>query len=144
MALLFAVMRPLLGLCVLLYGLLLAHNTTAPAVAKMLGQEVTASLRGKAGDCYPAVGKPPFGGIYGACPADWSGSDSGRLAGPGVSEHLASGPARAYRYPPFDDYAVLEPSPRDQVAGIVAVLIIVLGILLLVRREGRETDSLVP
>ncbi len=130
-------MRPLVGLFILVYGLVLALNTTAPAVAKLVGTEVVAHADGQ---CHAMLGKPPFGGLYGVCAARWPGSDGGRLVGQDVIKQMQTGSARAYRYPIFNDYAVLNPSPTDQAAGIVAVLITILGVLLLVaeRRRARS------
>ncbi|WP_117212951.1 hypothetical protein [Allorhizocola rhizosphaerae] len=130
-------MRPVVGLFVLLYGLVLALNTTAPAIARLVGKQVIARAEG---ECSGPLGKPPFGGLYGTCPAQWSGSDGGRVVGHDVSAALRDGSEPAYRYPIFNDYAVLNPSPPDQAAGIVAVLITTLGVLLLVaeRRRARH------
>jgi hypothetical protein len=139
-------MRRLLGLLVLLYGLLLALNTTAPGLAELAGDRVTARLNGEAGSCTAPIGTPPFGGLYGNCPATWSGSEGGLLFGEQVEAQLASGQdVAANTYPLLDDYAVLPPSNSDQVAAIIALLIILLGIMLLVggrkRRRRRSTGS---
>lgn len=135
------VMRRLLGLLVLLYGLLLALNTTAPSFAELAGEKVSASLSGDASACTAPLGSPPFGGLYGNCPATWSGSESGRLFGSQVSDQLKAGTeVTAYKYPLLDDFAVLMPSNSDQVVGIIALLIIVLGILLLVAEKKRHRE----
>jgi hypothetical protein len=140
-------MRRLLGLLVLLYGLLLALNTTAPSLAELAGDKVTASLKGETTACNAPLGSPPFGGLYGNCPASWSGSDGGRLFGAQVANRLAvKQEIAANTYPLLDDYAVLPPSNSDQVAAIIALLIILLGIMLLVserkrRKRGRSTGQ---
>lgn len=132
-------MRQLLGLLILLYGLLLALNTTAPTLAKLAGERVTATL---GQDCSADLGSPPFGGLYGTCAAALPGLDEGgRVFGAHV-ESQARTALDVYRYPLLDSYAVLAPSNTDQVAAIIAVLIVVLGVLLLVaeRRRRRETQ----
>ncbi len=143
-------MRRLLGLLVLLYGLLLALNTTAPSLAKLAGDKVTASLSGETADCTASLGSPPFGGLYGNCPAKWSGSENGSLFGAQVSTELsANTEVDAFTYPLLADYAVLPPSNSDQVVAIIALLIILLGIMLLVserkrsrsRRDSDDYDS---
>ena len=137
-------MRRLLGLLVLLYGLLLALNTTAPSLAELAGDTVTANLTGDTAACTAALGSPPFGGLYGNCPASWTGSEGGRLFGAEVETLPADGKQVAAKtYPLLDDYAVLPPSNSDQVAAIIAVLIVLLGILLLVaerKHSGRSRD----
>lgn len=131
-------MRQLLGLITLLYGLLLALNTTAPTLAKLAGDRVIATL---GQGCSADLGSPPFGGLYGNCPAALPGLDEGgRVFGARVADH-AGGTAEVYRYPLLDSFAVHSPSNTDQVLGIIAVLIIVLGILLLVTDRRRAPDD---
>jgi hypothetical protein len=132
-------MRRLLGLLILLYGLLLAINTTAPTLAKLTSEKVLATV---GSNCSADLGSPPFGGLYGSCDASLPGLDEG---GRVFGAHLDSaGHAMyVYRYPLLDSYAVVPPSNTDQVAGIIAVLIIVLGILLLVSDRKRATQAVV-
>lgn len=131
-------MRRLLGLLVLLYGLLLALNTTAPTLAKVKNDRVLATL---ARDCSADLGAPPFGGLYGTCAASLPGMEEGaRVFGSHVSDHAGMA-AYVYRYPLLDSYGVLAPSNTDQVAGIIAVLIIILGILLLVTERNRPSTT---
>src|SRR5512139_1902161 len=96
MALFCCFMRRLLGLLVLLYGLLLALNTTAPTLAKLTSERVLATV-GR--DCSAEVGSPPFGGVYGNCRASLPGFDEGgRVFGDQVADH--SGTAiYVHRYP---------------------------------------------
>lgn len=134
-------MRRLLGLLVLLYGLLLALNTTAPSLAELAGDKVTAKLSGRSAACTAPLGSPPFGGLYGNCPADWPGSAEGSLFGAEVATVLGDGEAAdAFTYPLLADYAVLPPSNSDQVVAIIAVLIVLLGIMMLVseRKHSRS------
>ncbi|GIH08123.1 hypothetical protein Rhe02_61900 [Rhizocola hellebori] len=132
-------MRRLLGLLVLLYGLLLALNTTAPGLAELAGDKVTAHATGDSASCTAVLARPPFGGLYGNCPASWSGSQGGRLFGADVAARLAAdSEVAANTYPLLDDYAVLPPSNSDQVAGIIALLIVLLGIMLLVSERKRR------
>lgn len=137
-------MRLGLGVVILIYGLVLALNTTAPAVAEIAGQKVTIKLRGDLSECSRMMGNPPFGGVYGSCPAEWSGSSHGKLFGHEVAKRMGSGtPVEAYRYPVFSDLANLAPSNTDKVAGIIAVLLVMLGVLISVterRRQGPELD----
>ncbi len=135
-------MRRLLGLLVLLYGLLLALNTTAPTLAKLSNDRVVATL---SHDCSADLGGPPFGGIYGSCEATLPGmEEGGRVFGAHAADHAGLA-AYVNRYPLLDSYAVFPPSNTDQVAGIIAVLIVVLGILLLVsERAPRESPGETP
>ena len=132
-------MRQLLGLLVLLYGLLLALNTAAPSLAQLAGDRVTASLSGQPADCAAPLGSPPFGGLYGNCPAQWPGSPAGSLFGAEVGTALsANQEVTAFTYPLLGGYAVLPPSNSDQVVAIIAVLIALLGIMLLVSESKRS------
>jgi hypothetical protein len=140
MALFSCSMRRLLGLLILLYGLLLALNTTAPTLAKLTSERALATV---GPGCTADMGSPPFGGLYGSCPASLPGMDEGgRVFGDHVSERSGSA-IYVHRYPLVDSFAVIPPSNTDQVAGIIAVLIVVLGILLLVaeRRRGGQSRS---
>jgi hypothetical protein len=128
-------MRPLAGLLILLYGLLLALNTGLPTVGKLAGDQVQVTVR--TGDCAAPLGKPPYGGLYGACGASWAGSEEGMLFGDKVNYVSASD---AYKYPLLGDYAVLSPSNTDQVAAITSLLIITLGILLLVTERKARSE----
>jgi hypothetical protein len=112
---------------------LLALNTTAPTVAKLTSERVLAMIgRG----CSAEVGSPPFGGVYGYCPASLPGFDEGgRVFGAGVADH-AGAVIYVHRYPLLDSFAVVAPSNTDEVAGIIAVLIVLLGILMLVAERG--------
>lgn len=133
-------MRLGIGVAILLYGLLLSLNTTAPVVAELAGQKVSITLRGELAGCSRMMGNPPFGGVYGSCPAEWSGQERGKLFGKDVAREFgAGGPLEAYRYPFFSDLANLAPDNTDKVAGIVAILIVMLGVLIAVteRRRGR-------
>jgi len=135
-------MRLGIGVGILLYGLLLALNTTAPVVAELAGQKVSITLRGDPSDCSRMMGDPPFGGVYGSCPAQWSGSSDGMLFGANVARHMGSGkPVEAYRYPLFSDLANLAPSNTDKVAGIIALLIATLGILISVTERRRRDEK---
>src|SRR5687767_15984805 len=108
-------MRLGIGVAILLYGLLLSLNTTAPAVAQLAGQKVSITLRGDLSDCSRMMGNPPFGGVYGSCPAAWSGQDQGKLFGKDVAREIGTGRALdAYRYPIFSDFANLAPSNTDR------------------------------
>jgi hypothetical protein len=136
-------MRLGIGVAILLYGLVLSLNTTAPVVAELAGEKVSITLRGEVSGCSRMMGNPPFGGVYGSCPAEWSGQDRGKLFGRDVAREIEPGvPMEAYRYPFFSDLANLAPTNTDKVAGIVAVLIVVLGVLISVteRRRGREVN----
>lgn len=137
-------MRLGIGLVILLYGLLLSLNTTAPVVAELSGQKVSITLRGQLSDCSRMMGSPPFGGVYGSCPAEWSGQEHGKLFGKDVARQIGAGqPLEAYRYPVFTDLANLAPSNTDKVAGIVAILIVMLGVLIAVteRRRARTAHA---
>jgi hypothetical protein len=133
-------MRLGIGVAILLYGLLLSLNTTAPAVAELAGQKVSITLRGELSECSRMMGNPPFGGVYGSCPAEWSGQEHGKIFGKDVAREVAAGvPLEAYRYPFFADLANLAPNNTDKAAGMVAILIVMLGVLISVteRRRGR-------
>jgi len=137
-------MRLGIGVAILLYGLLLSLNTTAPVVAELAGQKVTITLRGDLSECSRMMGSPPFGGVYGSCPAEWSGQERGKLFGKDVAREIGAGePLEAYRYPIFSDLANLAPNNNDKVAGGVAILIVMLGVLISVteRRRGREAHA---
>jgi hypothetical protein len=136
-------MRLGIGVAILLYGLLLSLNTTAPVVAELAGQKVSISLRGDLSECSRMMGNPPFGGVYGSCPAEWSGQDRGKLFGKDVAREIGAGePLDAYRYPFFSDLANLAPNNTDKVAGIIAVLIVMLGVLISVtERRQRRTAA---
>jgi len=130
-------MRRLLGLLFLLYGLLLALNTTAPTLAKLSNDKVIATIEG---GCTADLGSPPFAGLYGNCPALAPPAIFGRVFGPHVADNQGHA-IEVFRYPLLESYAVIPPSNTDQVAGIIAVLIIVLGILLLVSDRKRATPA---
>lgn len=135
-------MRLGIGVMILLYGLLLSLNTTAPVVAELAGQKVSITLRGELSECSRMMGNPPFGGVYGSCPAEWSGQDRGKLFGKDVAREIGGGePLEGYRYPLFSDLANLAPDDKDKAAGLVAILIVMLGILISVteRRQRRRT-----
>jgi hypothetical protein len=137
-------MRLGIGVAILLYGLLLSLNTTAPVVAELAGNRVSISLRGDLSACSRMMGNPPFGGVYGSCPAEWNGQERGKIFGKDVAKEVAAGvPLEAYRYPLFSDLANLAPDNTDKVAGIVAILIVMLGILISVteRRRGRTAAA---
>jgi len=134
-------MRLGIGVAILLYGLVLSLNTTAPVVAELAGQKVSITLRGDLSGCSRMMGNPPFGGVYGSCPAEWSGQEEGKLFGKDVANEFKRGlPLEAYRYPFFSDLANLEPDNTDKVAGYVAILIVMLGVLISVteRRQRRQ------
>jgi hypothetical protein len=135
-------MRLGVGVAILLYGLLLSLNTTAPVVAELAGKKVSITLRGDLSGCSRMMGNPPFGGVYGSCPAQWSGQDHGTLFGKDVAREIGKDqPLVAYRYPIFSDLANLAPNNTDKVAGIVAILIVMLGVLIAVRERPRvRTD----
>jgi len=136
-------MRLGIGVAILLYGLVLSLNTTAPVVAELAGQKVSMTLRGDLSECSRMMGNPPFGGVYGSCPAEWSGQEEGKLFGKDVAKEFKAGlPLEAYRYPLFSDLANLAPNNTDKVAGFIAILIVMLGVLISVteghqRRRGR-------
>jgi len=137
-------MRLGIGVVILLYGLLLSLNTTAPVVAEVAGQKVVISLRGELSDCSRMMGNPPFGGVYGSCPAVWTGQSDGKIFGRDIVDEIRPGePVEAYQYPFFSDLANLAPDPTDKAAGIVAILIIMLGMLIAVteRRRGRTVHA---
>ena len=137
-------MRLGIGVVILLYGLLLSLNTTAPVVAELAGQKVSITLRGDLSRCSRMMGNPPFGGVYGSCPAEWTGQQHGKLFGKDVAREIGAGvPLEAYRYPIFSDLANLAPNNTDRVAGIVAILIVMLGVLISVteRRRGRQAHA---
>jgi hypothetical protein len=137
-------MRLGIGVAILLYGLVLSLNTTAPVVAELAGQKVSIALRGELSECSRMMGNPPFGGVYGSCPAQWSGQDHGKLFGKDVAREIgAGGRLEAYRYPFFSDLANLAPDNTDRVAGMLAVLIVMLGVLIAVteRRRGRTAHA---
>jgi hypothetical protein len=134
-------MRLGIGVVILLYGLLLSLNTTAPVVAELAGQKVSIRLRGDLSECSRMMGVPPFRGVYGSCPAEWTGSSNGKLFGKNVALEIGDGkPLEGYRYPFFSDLANLAPDNEDKVAGLVAILIVMLGILISVteRRQRRR------
>lgn len=137
-------MRLWLGVVILLYGLLLALNTTAPAIAELAGEKVTVHLRGEPAECSPMMGRPPFGGVYGSCPAQWQGSSEGVLFGPKIAAEARThqGPMDAYQYPFLSGYANIPPGDTDKVAGLIALLIIALGILIAVTERRQRTQQL--
>jgi hypothetical protein len=121
---------------------LLALNTTAPTLAKLTSERVLATV---GQDCSAELGSPPFGGLYGYCPASLPGFDEGgRVFGAQAADY-AGATIYVHRYPLLDSFAVIPPSNTDEVAGMIAVLIVLLGILLLVAERrggaGRRTGD---
>jgi hypothetical protein len=133
-------MRQLTGLVILLYGLLLGLNTGLPAVAELAGDQVQATVFNS--DCRAPLGKPPFGGVYGICTAQWAGADgqltAGQVFGDNVVHVTAAG---VFTYPLLRSFAVLPPGNTNQVAAIISVLIIALGIQMLVMERKRAPGS---
>lgn len=138
-------MRLGIGVAILLYGLVLSLNTTAPMVAELAGHKVTITLRGDLSECSRMMGVPPYRGVYGSCPAEWAGSSHGKIFGRDVAKEIElhhGGPMEAYRYPFFSDLANLAPRAEDKAAAIVAILLVMLGILISVtERRRRRADG---